>query len=99
MSVLILLVCRMLLVLLAFPVGVWITDHLVLRGDTSGDAGLAALPWLLVIIAALVAVAFVINGRFLQTRRLGPYWLKRRTIRWGIRLVVVLAVSAYLLTV
>jgi hypothetical protein len=89
---------RMLLVLLAFLVGVLATKYLVLRGDTSGDAGLVAGPWLLGIIIVLVTLALIINDRFLQPRRPEPYWLKRRTIRWGIRLVVILAAGAYLFT-
>jgi len=93
MKALSLLIARTLLVLAAFPVGALMTQLFLLRGESvgNGDGGLAVAPWVLVFIGAAVVGAVAINDRFLRPKQPEPHWLQSPVIRFGLRLVILVA--------
>jgi hypothetical protein len=83
-------VIRVLLVLLAIPLGLVAADYVLLGGNTQdGDAGLVVLPYLPVFIGLTVILALFINKRFLRSKRPAPYWFRSRLVRLMLGLLVI----------
>lgn len=100
MRAVLLYVVRLLLLLLAFPLGILATQDVILGGNTqNGDAGLVLLPYLPIFIGLALILALFINKHFLQSKQPAPYWFRSRLVRLMFGLLIIFAFVAVIVVV
>lgn len=89
MKAIALLALRAVTVLGAFPLGAWLISLVFgLNNDpNASDDALAVIPFMMIAWACLVAVALIVNRKWLQLKEPAPSWL-RWYVRWSVRLAL-----------
>ena len=82
--------------LLALPLAVLITQVTLVRGETDGDIGLAVFPVVMTLTGVLIVVAILVNGRYLQSRRPEPHWMRSHVVRIELRILFIAIIATLL---